>query len=452
MRTTLEQLARGELKGATRLDLAVGLTALPEAVRDLADTLEVLNLTGNALRSLPDWLPELSRLRVLFCSDNAFTELPEVVGACPQLSMVGFKSNQIQHVSAASLPPALRWLILTGNQIETLPEALGERPALEKVALAGNRLQALPDSLAGCDRLALLRLSANRFTTLPPWLWTLPSLSWLALAGNPVTAELEARLAAQVNVPEVSWTSLSIGALLGAGASGHIHRATWRTGAGAPGELALKLFKGELTSDGWPASEMACWSAAGAHPHLIGVTGVLRAHPEGRAGLTMPLMPAGLRALAEPPSLASCSRDHYPQGGRWSLAEAWQLAIDTASVLAHLHARGIMHGDFYGHNLMWAPGHRVMLGDFGAATPFDPRDAERAQACQRLDLRAWGCLIDELLQHLPADAGGADPAHDDVDRDRDLDRARRLAHWRDRAMGPPAQRPSWADVRAGLMD
>ncbi|MEY4427614.1 MAG: hypothetical protein RLZZ182_303, partial [Pseudomonadota bacterium] len=132
---TLSDLRAGRLQGVTRLNLAEGLSELPREVLALADTLQVLNLSGNALQDLPDWLPELPHLQVLFCSDNRFTRLPEVVGACPQLTMVGFKSNQIRDVPAQSLPMRLRWLILTGNQIEHLPDTLGQRPALEKLAL-----------------------------------------------------------------------------------------------------------------------------------------------------------------------------------------------------------------------------------------------------------------------------------------------------------------------------
>ena len=58
---------------------------------------------------------------MLFCSNNPFTELPAVLGQCPQLSMVGFKACTIRHVPAASLPRDLRWLILTDNQIGELP-------------------------------------------------------------------------------------------------------------------------------------------------------------------------------------------------------------------------------------------------------------------------------------------------------------------------------------------
>ena len=74
---TLEQLERGELAGIRRLDLSADLQSFPEAIFALADTLEVLNLSGNRLDSLPSDLSRLSKLRILFCSDNLFTEVPD---------------------------------------------------------------------------------------------------------------------------------------------------------------------------------------------------------------------------------------------------------------------------------------------------------------------------------------------------------------------------------------
>jgi Leucine-rich repeat (LRR) protein len=40
----------------------------------------VLDLTGNQLSELPD-AGRMQKLRILFCSENNFTELPEVLGA-----------------------------------------------------------------------------------------------------------------------------------------------------------------------------------------------------------------------------------------------------------------------------------------------------------------------------------------------------------------------------------
>ena len=107
---TLAQLKAGQLAGITRLDLSCGLTEFPREIFALADSLEILNLSGNALSHLPEDLHRLPHLRVLFCSDNRFTELPPCLGQCAKLSMIGFKANQITQVHAAALPPLLRWL------------------------------------------------------------------------------------------------------------------------------------------------------------------------------------------------------------------------------------------------------------------------------------------------------------------------------------------------------
>ena len=98
---TLEQLRSGELAGSRRLKLACGLNAFPREIFDLAETLEILDLSGNALSSLPDDLPRLHKLRILFCSDNPFTELPAVLGQCLQLSMIGFKACLLYTSDAA---------------------------------------------------------------------------------------------------------------------------------------------------------------------------------------------------------------------------------------------------------------------------------------------------------------------------------------------------------------
>ena len=85
---SLSQLRAGRRVGATRLDLDnCGLTEFPREVFDLADSLEVLNLTGNQLSSLPDDLARLHKLRIIFCSDNLFTQLPAALGKCASLSM-----------------------------------------------------------------------------------------------------------------------------------------------------------------------------------------------------------------------------------------------------------------------------------------------------------------------------------------------------------------------------
>jgi serine/threonine protein kinase len=62
-----------------------------------------------------------------------------------------------------------------------------------------------------------------------------------------------------------------------------------------------------------------------------------------------------------------------------------------------MHERGIMHGDFYAHNIMIDAEANSILGDFGGASFFEPREAEVRQGLERLEVRAFGCLMEELL-------------------------------------------------------
>ena len=430
----LSQLRAGRLHGIQRLDLSGDLSEFPREIFDLADSLEVLNLSGNALTTLPDDLPRLHRLRVLFCSNNAFTELPAVLGQCAQLEMVGFKSNRIAHASAAALPPQLRWLILTDNRLNALPAEIGQCRRLQKLMLAGNQLRALPPELALCTQLELLRISANPLELLsdklPDWLLEMPRLAWLAYQNQANHAQLAAASVA------VDWADLTLQQQLGEGASGVIHQALLGGEA-----VAVKLFKGAVTSDGWPAAELAASLDAGLHPHLIPIKGPLSGHPDGTAGLVMHCIAPSFTTLAGPPSLASCSRDVYAPSTRFALSTLLRIARSAAAAAAHLHASGLLHGDLYGHNLQCdADGHCV-LGDMGAASCL-PAAAAPALALQRLEARAFGCLLEELLAHGPQNAAGADIAV-----------LNKLAALRDACLQPHvAARPLFAQISQQLAD
>jgi serine/threonine protein kinase len=183
---------------------------------------------------------------------------------------------------------------------------------------------------------------------------------------------------------------------LGEGASGLVQAAEWTDGAQTR-PVALKLFKGAMTSDGLPEREMAACLAAGEHPNLTGALGQLVDHPDGAQGLLMALLPPDWRVLAGPPSLESCSRDVYDPALRLDLDVALRIARDVATGAAHLHARGLSHGDLYAHNVLWdGTSGQAVLSDLGGASflPNGPGDR-----LDRLDVLAFGRLLAELLAH-----------------------------------------------------
>ena len=140
--------------------------------------------------------------------------------------------------------------------------------------LSGNRLTHLPDALQSCTELEMLRLAANEVRAFPAWLWQMPALAWVAVAGNPGTEFPSTRDGAADAMRHIPWQEIRLGPLLGQGASGMIHAAEWTpAGSGRPQAVAVKLFKGAMTSDGLPGSEAAASVIAGEHPCPAGDAG-----------------------------------------------------------------------------------------------------------------------------------------------------------------------------------
>ena len=340
---------------------------------------------------LPPHFGRLKKLKIFFCSDNLFTVLPEVLADCPLLEMVGFKANLIETVPPRSLHPNLRWLILTDNKITALPATIGRCTRMQKLMLAGNRLTSLPVELSQCRDLGLLRISANHLADLPAWLLSMPKLAWVAFAGNPFSKAQTAQTASSIN-----WDSLQIEHILGEGASGIIYKAAWQR-EGEIKEVAVKIFKGHVTSDGLPEDELQASIAAGAHPGLIPIIGQITGHPEHKKGLVMELIPPLYHNLGLPPSVDTCTRDVFASGTSLTTQQVLNIATTIASVAAHLHSRGIMHADLYAHNTLIDDNGHTLFGDFGGACFYDTTNKDLAHALQRLEVRAYGYLLDDLL-------------------------------------------------------
>ncbi|PYB30438.1 lipopolysaccharide kinase InaA family protein, partial [Pseudomonas aeruginosa] len=108
-------------------------------------------------------------------------------------------------------------------------------------------------------------------------------------------------------------------------------------------------------------------------------------------------------------------------------------------LMAHLHGRGISHGDFYAHNILWREDGACLLGDFGAAS-FLPDDAVLAGALRRLEVRAFACLLEELLERSEAPPGQASL------------RAALVELQRRCALPRVSERPDFGEIQAILRD
>jgi serine/threonine protein kinase len=112
------------------------------------------------------------------------------------------------------------------------------------------------------------------------------------------------------------------------------------------------------------------------------------------------------------------------------------IAKGVAGLAAQLHAQGLMHGDLYAHNTLLGPDGHALIGDFGAASFVDVADRKTAEALERLEVRAYGCLLEELLERVGSAGGEA---------------VQLLAEMRDRCLQPgTVNRPSFVEIEKTL--
>ena len=389
---TLAQLKSGQLAGISRLTLSENLTVFPTEILFLADSLEILDLSNNQLKTLPDEIKLLRKLKIIFASNNDFETLPEGLGQCESLEMVGFKANKIKYVPPESLPKKLRWLILTDNQLTMLPDILGERPRLQKLLLAGNQISHLPQDLAQLTNLELVRISANQLTECPDQLLALPKLAWLAFSGNPFTCnEIEFQ-----SVPILPYSSFALQKILGQGASGVISKAVWNKPTnGFPDDIAVKVFKGELTSDGYPEDELQACLKVGGHANLV--KSLAQVNEPGCLALVMQLIPEHYHNLGLPPDFDTCTRDTFEVGFTLSIEQIIKIVKQMQSLFAHLHDNQVCHGDLYAHNTLFDQNANIIFGDFGAATMYHMLNKKQQTQIQKIERRALNYFIEDLL-------------------------------------------------------
>lgn len=387
---TYQSLISGDYKNTAKLKL----TSLPQdfdfsTLLPLAATLTHLDLSNTHLSTLPSTISQFHHLKILFLSSCAFKIFPDL-SKCPALEMVAFKSNGMTTIPEHHFPPNLRWLILTDNKIEKIPQSIGGCSRLQKCMLAGNQLRDLPQEMQQCKKLALLRISANQFTVFPLWLLEMPELAHLAFGGNPVVSSVRVE-PSQEHIP---WNQLETREILGQGASGIIYRGYYRQAGTASNDVAIKLFKGAVTSDGLPHDEMIACVEAGKHSNLINPLAPISGYPERREGLVLELISPNYKNLGGPPNLDTCSRDTYPPDTSLTVPQVKEILAGIASAAEHIHARGISHGDLYAHNILFREDGHALLGDFGAATIYKE---VRNEKLEKLEVLAFAHLIEDML-------------------------------------------------------
>ena len=376
------------------------LTHLPAGLATAAPRLARLNLQGTRhLASLPSCIGDLARLNLLGASQCGLTALPDSLGRCGRLEQ----------------------LYVTANALTALPASLASCARLQKVQASFNPgLVDLGGLATGAlPALEMLRVACCGLRAFPPSLARAPRLCWVSLANNPAAASAPPPSTPATAV--VPARDVTPGPYLGAGASGDVCVATLRPRGDLPATAALKTFRGDTGPDGRAADEVSI-SRAVAHPALSRVLAIVRGKKRGGRAAPPPALLLELvrgTPLADRPTGKPLLRPHWRGGGeRLDPVRALRVGAALAGGLAHLHAKGLAHGDFYAHNVLLCqsdeasaggggqapqpPSSPAVLVDFGAAFAYSTTPTPSAfppWAFQAFEARALGLFLGELERH-----------------------------------------------------
>ncbi|KAG7286461.1 hypothetical protein NEMBOFW57_008772 [Staphylotrichum longicolle] len=177
------------------------------------ENLEILDLHGNNLSSLPSDFGKLSRLRILNLSENSFEELPfdllaslpltelvvrknqlrgtlvqDTVESLPALQTLDVSSNQLAHICSPGTTvtiPALQQLCVSMNRLQAMPD-IGSWTSLVTLAADENNINAIPEGFTQLERLRSADFSSNDIRVVPAEIGRMENLTNFRLSGNPL--------------------------------------------------------------------------------------------------------------------------------------------------------------------------------------------------------------------------------------------------------------------------
>lgn len=165
------------------------LKAAKNAVRVTPEDTYKLILSRMCLTAFPKCLIKLTYVNMLDLSCNQLNRLPDNIGNLKSLTRLDVRSNKLQ-----SLPQSignlsqLAHLNVSNNFLtaQGLPASIGSLTNLKTLNLGLNKLDSLPPAFEGLHGLQELKLFYNRFVDLPDFLKGLSNLTKLDIKGNPL--------------------------------------------------------------------------------------------------------------------------------------------------------------------------------------------------------------------------------------------------------------------------
>ena len=158
-----------------------------EAFNNYNHLVYTLDLGSNVLESLPrDIFVDFSNIQILNLSKNRLKSLPDGIGRCVQVVSVDLSQNQLDRFpdDFGDVSLKLKFLNISHNPLFDLPKCIFRSgSAMEELHASNIGLKEIPEEIGQLENLIVLNLGGNILSTIPASFANLKKLVDLDLSG-----------------------------------------------------------------------------------------------------------------------------------------------------------------------------------------------------------------------------------------------------------------------------
>lgn len=149
---------RGERQKEQELKAQAERNKVPD---DLDQDPYVLDLSGQGLSELPAFVFERPPITHLILARNNYETLPESIGRLTALRVFDVRKNNLVGLPSQINQMSLVDLNVSENQLQAIPDTIGEIQSLRYADFSNNQIATVPDSITNLQDLKWLNLEMN---------------------------------------------------------------------------------------------------------------------------------------------------------------------------------------------------------------------------------------------------------------------------------------------------
>ena len=162
----ISRLSKAESIGTVSFNKSHTIS-VQEGAYEKLENIKVFKVNNSNLTSIDASLYKMPNLDELQLQENSLSRIPEGISRMKTLTKLSFYKNQLTSLPSDIFDLNLKVIDLYYNELEVVPEGMGNLKDLEILFLAHNKIYSLPESIGNLTNLEEFYVHHNRLSVLP---------------------------------------------------------------------------------------------------------------------------------------------------------------------------------------------------------------------------------------------------------------------------------------------